>query len=234
MLKRPISEAKSMLQSKFPTSKPSKEWNITIEAPQSNDDEIFEIKVSNFKDPSQCYSLTTCFVNTIPQPIFNGPKRWESLNQSIQYRNDDIIVCTFPKCGTTWTEQAILLLLNNGDASLLDPATKNSYQRGRVGKIWPEASVDQNPELQRKMGREFTPVSLGDFNGAPSPRVIKSHAHRKVLLNSQGLGIEGLPAGTKLIITARNPLDACVSAYYHAFNPCKCGWPFEGLATLFC
>jgi hypothetical protein len=25
---------------------------------------------------------------------------------------------------------------------------------------------------------------------------------------------------------SRNPLDACVSSYYHHFNPWKCGWPF--------
>jgi hypothetical protein len=46
-------------------------------------------------------------------------------------------VLTYPKCGTTWTEQAVLLLLNNADASLLDPKTKNSYRVGGIGeKSW--------------------------------------------------------------------------------------------------
>jgi hypothetical protein len=46
-----------------------------------------------------------------------------------------------------------------------------------------------------------------------------------------GRGVLGLPEGMKVIITARNPLDACVSSYYHAFNPYKSGWPFDGKTT---
>ena len=37
--------------------------------------------------------------------------------------------------------------------------------------------------------------------------------------------------GTKVIVVSRNPLDACVSAYYHAWNPAKSGWPFSAWAA---
>lgn len=31
---------------------------------------------------------------------------------------------------------------------------------------------------------------------------------------------------------SRNPKDACVSSYYHAFNPFKSGWPFDAWASV--
>jgi hypothetical protein len=37
-----------------------------------------------------------------------------------------LTVTTFPKCGTTWMEQIVLLLLNGGDVEALDPLSKNS------------------------------------------------------------------------------------------------------------
>lgn len=37
----------------------------------------------------------------------------------------------------------------------------------------------------------------------------------------------------KIIVISRNPLDSCVSSFYHAFNPYKCGWSFEAWAALF-
>src|SRR5689334_23125500 len=57
----------------------------------------------------------------------------------------DIIVTTFPKCGTTWTEQVILLLLNNGDGEKLNSATKNTYipNTNKAGKIWLEPALEQ-------------------------------------------------------------------------------------------
>jgi hypothetical protein len=49
-----------------------------------------------------------------------------------------------------------------------------------------------------------------------------------MLLGSGGEGLKHLPKGLKVIIVSRNPLDACVSSFYHAWNPAKSGWPFDG------
>jgi hypothetical protein len=35
----------------------------------------------------------------------------------------------------------------------------------------------------------------------------------------------------KVVIVTRNPLDACISSYYHSFNPFKSGWPFDAWAS---
>lgn len=69
--------------------------------------------------------------------------------------------------------------------------------------------------------------------GECTPRVIKSHAPVELFLGStDGKGIKNIiDSGAKIIVVSRNPLDACVSSYYHAFNPFKSGWPFEAWAS---
>jgi hypothetical protein len=47
------------------------------------------------------------------------------------------------------------------------------------------------------------------MNQIPNPRVIKSHANVNLLLNEEIL------IHNKIIIVSRNPLDTCVSHYYH-------------------
>ena len=48
---------------------------------------------------------------------FQSPLVWNQLNSAVKYRENDIIIATHPKAGTTWTEQIVLLLLAGGDES---------------------------------------------------------------------------------------------------------------------
>ena len=64
------------------------------------------------------------------------PARWERLagaggagGAGVGLRASDVVVATYPKSGTTLAEQAILLFLAGGDASLLAPADKNALGR---------------------------------------------------------------------------------------------------------
>eukprot|EP01036_Dinobryon_divergens_P029716 gene29716-38849_t len=142
----------------------------------------------------------------------------------------------------------------------MDPSSKNTYTPARAetksgsayGKIWPEACIEQNPSVYLQSGPEFIPLTIDEFDQAPSPRIIKSHAPPHLLLTGRRIlpdlpphadmrdggdtkCISGaqlsLPEGVKVIVVTRNPLDACVSSYYHAWNPCKSGWPFSAWAA---
>lgn len=171
-------------------------------------------------------------VNGVPHTRFCGQSRWEHLDKNIHYKPDDIVIASYPKCGTTWSEQCVLLLLNHGDASKLNPATKNTYLAGSdlQGKVWPEACLDQKAEST--MGPEATPLSFEDFAAIPFRRVIKSHATPALLLGCDKQGVDRLPPTVKVLVVTRNPMDACVSSYYHAFNPFKSGWPFDAWASV--
>ena len=171
-----------------------------------------------------------------PGGASGDPAHEQWLQDNICYRPNDIVISTFPKCGTTLTENIVLLLLNGGSLERLDPLSKNSVQHGvdpmGRGKIWPEGCLvpkfgDKPPN--RPPAEEFVPVTLEQFEQLPEPRVIKTHAPVPKLLRG-GLPCDGPPRPAKYIVCTRNPLDACVSCYYHAWNPHKSGWPFEAWA----
>ena len=157
--------------------------------------------------------------------------------ERVRYRPSDIIIATFPKCGTTFVEQIVLLLLGGGVAEALEPLTKNSCsarEGSGVGKVWPEACLvpDEAAEpLLYPPGRpqrpEMRPMRLSAFDALPSPRVLKTHAPVSHLLSRQP---DGTPAPARYIVVSRNPLDACVSCYYHAWHPQSTGWPFDAHA----
>ena len=163
------------------------------------------------------------------------------LQAKVKYRPDDVVITTYPKCGTTYTEQIVLLLLNGGASEALDPLSKNSANRDssehsghHYGKVWPEGCVVPDGSLlPRPPGRppveEFVPLELSTFDALPAPRVIKTHADVGHALGPRTAG--GSPAAARYIVVSRNPFDACVSCYYHAWNPSKNGWPFEAFAS---
>eukprot|EP01033_Poteriospumella_lacustris_P014597 gene14597-10437_t len=176
-------------------------------------------------------------VHGVPYPKFCTEERWTSLDQQITYRDSDILIVSYPKCGTTWAEQVVLLLLAGGDTTQMDPKHKNCYDprspsSAAGGKLWIEAAVEQAPQVEALVGKEAAPVSLAAFDTQmPAPRVLKTHAPPSLLVGAHRRGLAALPRRLKVLVITRNPLDACVSCYYHPTNsPAKRGWPFAAWA----
>lgn len=209
----------------------SSDWSINCE---DAEDGVRKVTVTSVADSSIQHTNTLRIVDGAPDLSVLTPERLKYLNENVTYRAGDIIVVSYPKCGTTWTEQCVLLLLSEGNNDRLDPSHKNTYIPGSncLGKIWPEATIDTDPECEKKAGLEFRRISLEDFQNAPDRRVIKSHASNEHLLACNGAGLSALPEGVKVLVVSRNPLDACVSSYYHAFNPFKSGWSFDAWASV--
>lgn len=124
---------------------------------------------------------------------------------SFEVRPDDIWVVTFPKCGTTWTQEMVRLLHTDLD-----------YDRAANLKLedcfaFIEAcAVFDRKELPNDS--EYSICSVKRAAEMPSPRYIKTH-----------LPIELLPKSIwtvrpKIIYTARNPKDTAVSFYHHYRN----------------
>mmetsp|Transcript_102860 Transcript_102860/g.201720 ORF Transcript_102860/g.201720 Transcript_102860/m.201720 type:complete len:349 (-) Transcript_102860:266-1312(-) len=196
---------------------------------------MFMITATNREDPSKSHCKAFSKVKGVTNLSSLTEERFKVIDENIKYKPNDIIITSYPKCGTTWTEQCVLLLLNGGNKDLLDPSSKNIYrpESKAPGKLWPEATINQDPSVQETSGLEFAPLTFEEFNSAPEPRVIKSHARYEHLLGCKEQGLGGLPNGVKVLIVSRNPLDACVSSYYHAFNPFKSGWAFDAWAGVF-
>ena len=111
---------------------------------------------------------------------------------SLVLRPDDVWVVSYPKAGTTWTQNIVRLILNNGidDGKKLNEAVP-----------WIEAlNTDERFYYQ-------LPIPIDEM---PSPCAFKSH----FLYHNMPCGV---PNSTccKYIYMARNPNDVAVSYFHH-------------------
>ncbi|KAM4697358.1 sulfotransferase 1A1-like [Rhinophrynus dorsalis] len=123
-----------------------------------------------------------------------GPfaENWENV-QKFQAREDDLLICTYPKSGTTWMSEIVDLIYSGLDTE--------KTERGAIFQRVPflEYAVPDMPS-----GTEI-------LDKRESPRVIKSHLHVELLPNSFW------EKNVKVIYIARNAKDVAVS-YYHFYR----------------
>lgn len=106
-------------------------------------------------------------------------------------RPDDLLICTYPKAGTTWVQEIVDMIQQNGDVVKCRRAP--CYTRVPF--------IDLNPP------KPF-PSGLEEAEAMPSPRTIKSH------LPVQLIPPSFWEQNCKVIYVARNAKDIMVS-YYH-------------------
>lgn len=178
------------------------------------------------------YRTNHSLVRGIQYPLFCNEGIIDWLLQNVQTRAGDIVVATYPKCGTTWVEQIIMLLLNGGKAQEANPALMNAWNpSNKKGKIWPEAMIRPTvTESERQSSSQglFPLMTSQEFETLCAPRVIKSHAPVDILVGRDPETGQ-LAGGSRVIVCTRNPKDACVSMYYHAKKPSP--WGFDGPFT---
>ncbi|XP_053954912.1 sulfotransferase 1 family member D1-like isoform X1 [Anastrepha ludens] len=109
---------------------------------------------------------------------------------NFQVNHDDIFISTFPKCGTTWIQEATWLLLNN-----LDYETAN-----RIHLV--DRSVYMDLSL---LYDTFHDDSITAAMQLKSPRCIKSHLPAHLLPH------QIWQKRVKLVYCARNPKDVVLS-----------------------
>nr|CAH0100697.1 unnamed protein product [Daphnia galeata] len=112
-------------------------------------------------------------------------------------RPDDIWVLSFPKSGTTWTQELVWLIANDCD---FEGAQKKLNDRSpflEFPYLLPRPQDLSTVETQMKYRENLA-----------SPRIMKSHLPLDLL--SPELG-----KTCKVVYVARNPKDVIVSYYYH-------------------
>jgi hypothetical protein len=211
-------------------------WKVDKHQDPSSANHV-EVTVTSTINAEEKYSFSMEVVDGEPYEPYCTAERWNRLNVGMKHKAGDIIIASYPKCGTTWMEQIVLLLINNGKMDKMNAAAKNTFQakdNGAIGKIWVEASIEQDPIVQTRMGKQAIPVSWEEFANMPGAnRVMKTHASPHCLLGTDRKGLATLQEDAKVILVTRNPFDACVSSYYYGFNAHKRGWPFEAWASLY-
>nr|XP_016851651.1 PREDICTED: sulfotransferase 1C2 [Anolis carolinensis] len=113
---------------------------------------------------------------------------WESLC-ALQAKPDDLLICSYPKSGTTWMQEIVDVMRHGGDPQ----------------KCAQVPIYDRIPFLEQF---HFFPTGLEKIEAMPSPRIIKTH------LPVQLLPLSFWEQNCKVIYMARNGKDIAIS-YFH-------------------
>ena len=120
--------------------------------------------------------------------------------RKFEVRDDDTWICTFPKCGTTWTQEMVWCLMNNLDfktAKTIDLDERMIYM--------------EHISVEKEASAETFPDTIKLASEQPSPRIIKTHLPFTMLPDQ----IKTKEKNPKIVHVSRNSRDVCVSLYHH-------------------
>jgi len=125
---------------------------------------------------------------------FIQPAAIDKLRASAELLPSDVVVCTFPRSGTTWVQHICLgLLLRGGPKAIKNPTRQAP---------WIEASVCRGFLSLKDDLRGYAADDCAER------RVLKTHA-------TAALAPWKDRHGARLIFVERDPRDVCVSFYHH-------------------
>ncbi|XP_076630425.1 luciferin sulfotransferase [Colletes latitarsis] len=155
------------------------------------------------------------------------PERFNKFSQAIEdfeVRDDDIWVCSFPKTGTTWTQEMIWCIANDLDfegAKVLLPERFPFLEHSVLFDY--TTIMPRHPEV--KLHR-LVLDSVNYVSSQISPRFIKTHLPFHLLPRQLRTG----KRKPRIVYVARNPKDTCVSYYHH----CRLMEGYRGDFNTFC
>ncbi|KAL8176883.1 UNVERIFIED_CONTAM: hypothetical protein K2H54_039766 [Gekko kuhli] len=128
--------------------------------------------------------------------------KWNDI-WSFQARPDDLIICTYPKAGTTWIQEIVTMIQHRGDSEKCD-----------------QVPIERRMPFIELIRPKLFPSDLEEVKRMPSPRTLKFH-----------LPVQLMPPSIweqncKVIYVARNAKDNAVS-YFH-FHRMNLGMPEPG------
>lgn len=196
------------------------------------------------------YLLPISRIRGFIKPHYMTRAMFSAQRQHLNFRESDVVVLTYQRSGTTWTEQLVLLLLHAGNEAILNTREKNAYRPdvpGSRGKLYTELLFreDGDQDLAAPWGTMCGQDSFIDFEEIEAlrpPRLFKTHTTPELWVGNgeqkQALQNRRFPkfaSSVKIVYVIRDPKDVAVS-WYLSRNSCNFnghGWPFTPYLKLF-
>lgn len=145
-------------------------------------------------------------IHGIAYPPFAHEGAIDELRAVDWSREGDVMVATYPKCGTTWIQQIILLLLANGDAAAVTDPMEQAPWVDREHSIATRQSRGDAAKAGRALEGLTGATGEACFGGR---RCFKTHGTWGLFPCAKGF------SRGKIVVMVRNPKDACASMYKH-------------------
>ncbi|CAK1581627.1 unnamed protein product [Parnassius mnemosyne] len=174
-------------------------------------------------DENEIKELQKYFLGKSFEHVYVGPKNYTMLREytkdaaniyNLPLRSDDIFVASFPRSGTTWTQELVWLLANDMDyvKAAAEPLTSRYtfiefpmfMNKDSVSEL---KSINADNEERKKIIDYLSRPGSEVIAEKPSPRFIKTHLPM-TLLPPHILDI------AKVVYVARDPRDAAVSFFH--------------------
>jgi len=191
-----------------------------------------------YHEGSRFIDMKRCDQNGLMMPssfVDNGQdkKIWE-----IEPRPDDVWIVTYPKCGTTMTQELVWQIINLAKGGSLDSG-KSKHQiflrvpfveMGCLSSAAPAPPPSEVPEMDQSDPRRFFSDPIGYTERLESPRVIKTHLPLSLLHPD-------VVKTSKVVVVMRNPKDCAASMFHHERllpnHNMKHDFPFDQYAKIF-
>ncbi|KAM7359796.1 sulfotransferase 2 isoform 1-T2 [Cochliomyia hominivorax] len=162
-----------------------------------------------------------CFIEVLPGNVIL-PRKFQEIGESIrefQTYSDDVWLVSYPRTGSTWAQEMIWLLGNKLD---FEGAKQMQQLRSPLIELSALFSEDHHEWVTNSLGNTVDTVK-----NMSRPRFSRSHLPWHLLPKD----IE--TKKPKIIYTARNPKDLCVSFYHYCKLVHGLHGPFEEFLDLF-
>ena len=160
--------------------------------------------------------------NGLPVPGWFQEESADALRH-LQMHDDDVVLASLPKSGTTWVQKILYLMLHGLDDDGLPTGQPSLHAKGQV---YPDAlplkrpagpPPAEGPEAFRR--KAFGDAGFEDLVSQPAPRLFSTHLPRGFLPAE----LEAADGRGRLIVVARNLKDVLTSLHFFR-GEAKDGW----------